>query len=336
MIARIATSSAGGQTVYHLFDDTTGSSASILPSYGFNLFDLRLPLAGEVRPIVVTEPGWAQSPSRPARNGFPILFPFPGRIGEARYAFGGKSYDLVPNKPPHAIHGFAHEAAWDVIAHEASPAGATIVGRFQISRNAPSAVGRWPSDAVLEVRYTLAGAGLTLDATVENPSESHLPWGFGLHSYFALPFDRRDDRSETRVVVPASGSWVLEDSLPTGEIRPVAGTSMDYRDGRSMGSLDADDALTGLSYEGGDRGVCRLIDDALGDEFRLIFDRNIREIVVFTPPGPGGVIAVEPYTQMADAFALAVRGIDAGLRVLGPKQTATFRLAFEAGPGESR
>ena len=53
MSFRIETRDHGGRTVYFLHDDATGASASVLPSYGFNLFDLRLPLAGSVRPVLV-------------------------------------------------------------------------------------------------------------------------------------------------------------------------------------------------------------------------------------------------------------------------------------------
>ena len=330
MGAVVSTSVIGDRTVYHLGDDASGATASVLPSYGFNLFDLNLPIAGTVRPVVAAEPGWAANPSRPARNGFPVLFPFPGRIRDARYSFRGQAYELVPNKPPHAIHGFAHEAAWDVLEHEAGPDGATILGRFQISRQAPEALSRWPADAVLWLRYTLRLASLTLEATVENPSDRPLPWGFGLHSYFILPFDRREDRSTSRVLIPAEDYWVLQDSLPTGVIRPVAGSPMDFRSGRSVEGLDADLALTGLEYDSAGSVSCLLVDDALDSFLKLTGDHHFREIVVFTPPANPGVIAVEPYTAMADAFHLADLGIDPGLAILPPGGTSRFRLGLES------
>ena len=45
-----------------------------------------------------------------------------------------------------------------------------------------------------------------------------LPWGFGVHSYFLLPFDRGGDPQRTRLVVPASRYWVLENGLPTSTL----------------------------------------------------------------------------------------------------------------------
>ena len=330
MSGRISTHKAGDRTVHSLHDDATGASASILPSYGFNLFDLRLPLGGEIRPIVVTEPGWEANPSRPARHGFPILFPFAGRIRDARYSYRGKHYELVANKPPHAIHGFAYDAAWDVLDHSAGKDGATILGRFQISKNALSSLMRWPADAILEVRYTLMGSGLTMTADIRNPSETPLPWVLGIHSYFALPFDRREDLSQTRIVIPAESAWALEDTLPTGEIVPVSGTALDYRKGRSMAGLEADIAVTGLEYENGTTGSCRMIDEKLGANLRMTFDRKVREIIVFTPSGSPGVIAVEPYTGMADPFELLSRGAAPGLAELASGASSRIEVAFEA------
>ncbi len=328
MAYRVDIVTVGSQEVYRLHDEDSGAVASILPGYGFNLFDLQLPVAGTVRPIIFANPDFAGSPTRPGRNGIPVLFPFPNRIRDAKYDFRGKSYELIPNKPPHAIHGFAIDAPWDLREFTASSSYATILGRFQISLQSPQSVGRWPADAILEMRYTLSGRSLTLDITVENPSQVDLPYGFGVHSYFHLPLDKGGDPARTRVVLPASEIWVQDESIPTGEKTPVAGR-LDFREGQSMAGLEIDEIFTGLQYGQDNQGVCRLIDETLGAEVRLVFDRNFRELVVFTPPGPGGVIAVEPYTQTADAIHLQARGIDAGLRILAPGGVDTMRLAIE-------
>jgi aldose 1-epimerase len=326
MAHRINTESHGDRTVYTLHDDATGASAAVLPSYGFNLFSLKLPVAGQVREVLQAAPDFAQSPKSPGRNGTPVLFPFPNRINAGRYSFRGKDYQLPLNSKPHAIHGFAIGAPWDVVEHKADDDGAHLAGRYQISKNTPEMRPFWPTDAVLLIRYSLSGRRLSMTITVSNPTGEELPYGFGIHPYFRLPIEPGGDPDRTQVILPASRYWVLDGYIPNGEIRPVD-DRLDFRKGKTLNHLKLDDVLTGLAYEG-DRGTCRLEDQALKAEFRLSFDRNFRELVVFTPP-MDGVIAIEPYTQTTDAINLEARGVDAGLRRLGHDQQETLSIAME-------
>jgi aldose 1-epimerase len=166
-----------------------------------------------------------------------------------------------------------------------------------------------------------------MTVTVSNPTEDELPYGFGIHPYFYLPLDPAGDPAKTEVILPASKFWVLKDFLPTGEVRDVD-ARLDFRKGQPRPGLKLDDVLTGLAFEG-DRCVCRLVDQGLGPEFRISFDRNFREIVAYTPPSNPRVIAVEPYTQTTDAINLDARGIDAGLRRLGHGQQDTLTIVME-------
>lgn len=328
MSMRVEQADHGGRTVSILRDEATGASAAIVPSYGFNLFDLRLPAAGEVRRVIVARDDFAARPDKPGRNGIPILFPFPNRVRDGRYSFEGKDYELFiePGKG-HAIHGFAIAAAWDVVDQGATPAGAYLVGRFQIGRHAPDRLASWPSDAILTVRYDLAGRRLSMTVTVENPTaDRDLPYGFGIHPYFRLPFAAGRPEAGS-LHLPAAEMWALDASLPTGERLPVD-RRVDFRSGGSTAGRHLDDLLTGLTFDG-DRCTCRLADDDLGTETVLSFDRTFRELVVFVPPHDDTLVAVEPYTQATDAINLVARGIDAGLRILRPGEADTMRIAIE-------
>jgi len=324
---RAETHDRGGNKVYTLHDDATGASASILPSYGFNLFDLRLPLAGEVRPVLVAADNFAEKPGHPAGNGTPILFPFPNRIRDGRFTFDGRQFQLPATNGPNAIHGFAMEASWDVVEHQASAHEAFLVGRYQISKHSPDKRALWPTDAVLQIRFALAGRRLSMSVTISNPTADDLPYGFGIHPYFRLPFSPGGDLAKTRVILPATKFWVLKDFLPTGEIRPVD-DRLDFRAGQPRAGLKLDDVLTGVEFVE-NRGAARLADVAKGAEFHLTFDDGFRELVVYTPPNRPDVIAVEPYTQTTDAINLQSRGIDAGLRVLKHGRQDAFLITME-------
>lgn len=327
MRTRIDQTEQGGRTIFTLVDDASGASASVLPSYGFNLFDLRLPAAGEARRVIVANDSFAATPERPARNGWPILFPFPGRVREGRYSFEGQDYQLrIDPSKGHAIHGFALDAAWDVVASGSDERGAFVEGRFQISRHAPDRLDSWPSDAALTVRYELLGRRLTMISTVENPTaDRRLPFGLGIHPYFRLPFGR--DPARGRMVLPAAERWPTEGSLPTGERVPVD-SRVDFRAGASTVGRHLDEILTGLTFEN-DQCTCRLVDENLGCTTRIAFDAGFRELVVFVPPHDDALVAVEPYTMTPDAPNLEAQGVDAGLRVLGPGESSVFRIEVQ-------
>jgi aldose 1-epimerase len=166
-----------------------------------------------------------------------------------------------------------------------------------------------------------------MTVTVANPTAEDLPYGFGIHGYYRCPFTPGGDLARTKVVLPAAEFWPLREFIPTGEKKPVD-ARLDFRKGQAMAGLKLDDVLAGLSRENG-QAVCRLVDESLGAELRMLCDENIRELVVFTPPWAPGVLAVEPYTQTTDAVNLAARGIDGGLRVLQHDQTDTLTVALE-------
>ncbi|MDR3619397.1 MAG: aldose 1-epimerase [Paludisphaera borealis] len=327
MSFRISVERRGDRPVYSLYDDGVGSSASILPSFGFNLFDLRLPVAGEVRPVIVSADTFAEAPSGPGGNGVPILFPFPNRIRDGAFGFQGRTFDLAKNNGPNAIHGFVYDRAWEVVEHRATADEAFLVGRFQLSKHAPEVCDHWPADAVLQVRYGLSGRRVTMTTTISNPTAVDLPYGFGIHPYFRLPFAPGGDLGRTKIVIPASKSWALKDFLPTGEVSPVD-PRLDFREGKPIQGLKLDDVLTDLAYDGAE-GVCRLVDLDKGGEFQLGFDRSFRELVVYTPPGKPDVISIEPYTQTTDAINLQAKGVSAGLRVLGHGQSDVLTLTMQ-------
>lgn len=327
MAYQVESRQSGGHTIYTLADGESGARAQVISSYGFNLFDLVLPVDGQPRPTLFAVEGFADNPASPGRSGIPVLFPFPNRIRAAQYEFQGKTYTLKANNGPNAIHGYALNVPWEVVQAQAAPQGAVIEGRFQLSRHNPDALPLWPADAVLTMKYTLAGRALTLDIQVSNPTDKPLPYGFGLHPYFRLPLAPGGDPSQTRVILPASRQWTLKDFLPTGEIVDVD-DRLDFRQGKPLQNLKLDDVLTGLALDDG-RVVCRLVDQKAQTEFRMTCSQAFRELVVFTPAWAENVISVEPYTQTTDAVNLQAQGVDAGLRVLGHGEQESMRIVFE-------
>ena len=259
--------------------------------------------------------------AHPHRGGIPILFPWPGRVANARFRFKGREYRLPVNEPArgHAIHGFACERAFRV-----ARLGPYFVSTTLDSSDYPELKSTWPWPFVLEIDYEV-GNGLRLRARVTNTGDSVMPFGFGAHPYFHAPLGRSVARGAMEIQLDADARWPLDAGLiPTGVAEPLAG-KYDLRSPRALGDDTYDDAFR-MAPAANDRPRARLIDPSMKVALEIRADAAFGEFVVYAPPD-NPVVALEPYTCGPDAFNLAERGIDAGMRVLGPGQK--FEAGFE-------
>ncbi|MGD9857804.1 MAG: aldose 1-epimerase [Planctomycetaceae bacterium] len=295
-------------------DSRSGSQATIAPERGFNCFQFLAFIDGRMVDVIAADGGFAAGAGGPSRDGIPILFPFPNRIRAGRYTWQGREYQLpLTGGHPNTLHGFCLDRAWRVVEQQEN----SVWGRFQLSVDAPDRVPYWPCDFILEVRYSIAGAALAMDVTIENPGEVPLPWGFGTHAYFKLPLAPGGGGSAADCVIqaPAQQEWVLDQCLPTGQRRDVSRLT-DLRSGAALEGRKLDHVLTGLR-PAGDVIETIVRDPHAGLRTVQSFPRDFRELVVFTPPWTDAV-CLEPYTCVTDAVNLQQQGVDAGWRTLAP------------------
>jgi aldose 1-epimerase len=260
----------------------------------------------------------------PHRGGIPILFPWPGRVGGARFTFQGREYRLPVNEPArgHAIHGFACERAFHVTRR-----GPYFVNAILDSSDHPDLDSVWPWPFTLEVDYEV-GNGLRLRARVTNTGNSIMPFGFGAHPYFHAPLNPQGVRDAMLIQLDANARWPLDESMiPTGDAEPLKGR-YDLRAPRPLGAETYDDAFRMAAIPGNDPSApgARLIDPSLKIALEIRADAAFGDFVIYAPPD-NPVVAIEPYTCAPDAFNLATRGIAAGMRELAPGRT--FEAGFE-------
>jgi len=115
--------------------------------------------------------------------------------------------------------------------------------------------------------------------------------------------------------------------LPTGQKLPADGPR-GLAAGMSLAQIKLDDVLTDLESRGG-RVACRIEDPVNHRRLTLEFDEVFRECVIFNPPHREA-IALEPYTNPPDAFALAEKGVGGGPRVLQPGESFEARIDIRA------
>ncbi len=196
-----------------------------------------------------------------------VLAPWPNRLADGRYRFAGIEGTAAINEPErsNAIHGLVRWIPWDAEAHAQNVV--VMACRLFPSPDYPFTLG-------LRIEYRLGRSGLSVTTSAVNLGEHVAPFGLGFHPYLTVGTPRIDSAV---LGLPATQSLVLDGrALPTGEVRPVTGSELDFTTARSIGSTRMDTAFTGLRRDpdglaraslerpGGDHGVELWVDDYFG------------------------------------------------------------------------
>ena len=296
-----------------LRDNVANTTAVVLPSDGFNCWRFTLAptsgapiefLAGPADPATLGKGG--------SGFGWPILFPFPNRVANGEFTFGGKTCRFpLRTGMKHAIHGFVLNQPWRVTA-TSSEGGAAVTGVTDTESN-PALKEHWPWPCRLTVTYRLAGRALTMTAVAENLGTEPMPFGFGVHPYHPLPLTPAGARARCEIQVPCREQLELTpDCIPTSRRLPMT----TWRTFHALGDVKLDDVFTGTSTDA-NGSACVLRDPDSHWEVTMQADAGFQHWVVYAPKRD--VVCFEPYTCVTDAFNLHARGVpDTGFAVLEP------------------
>jgi len=238
------------------------------------------------------------------------LFPWPNRITDGKYSFGGVDQQLYLTEPPrrNAIHGLTRWANWNRLDDGSDPSTVEVGYRLH---GQPG----YPHQLDLRLHYHLDDQ-LTVTASATNVGATAAPYGYGAHPYLSVgrPIDGC-------VLEFTAEHWleVSPEQLSPVGLAPVAGSPFDFSTARQLGDLDIDNAFTGL---GGTWSVT-LSDPDSGARTTLSGDTPWMQLYTGSAIGRTA-LAVEPMTCPPDAF---VTGQD--LIVLEPGQSheTSFRVS---------
>ncbi|MFO1021026.1 MAG: aldose 1-epimerase [Planctomycetales bacterium] len=299
-------------TVITLRDQSTGAQAQILTELGFNCFSFQAAVNGEVHEVLDAPPEYELGKGKASSGGIPILFPFPSRIRGGKFSWKNRNYELpAGDGKGNAIHGLVLDRPWRVTLTDDQ----TAVGEFQLSVDAPDRVSLWPTDFLIEVRYTLHPSKLRADVRMANAGEEDLPWGLGTHPYFKAPLGPKGSFENCVAQLAAPEIRELVELLPTGRRLPVE-PSNDLQKGGRLKDLQLDHLFTGITPTNG-RMESLVVDPHSGLQVAQYTDPIFTEWVVYTPPHHRS-ICLEPYTCMTDAINMRTQGIDTGWKVMKP------------------
>jgi aldose 1-epimerase len=310
--------------IVEIADRETGARARVLVRQGFNCFSWQPVLQDGPRDMLWSEPAFENGDKRPSGSGIPLLFPFPGRIGAAKYRFNGRDFELEPGDAfGNAIHGFVFSRPWRVVEKTAE----RVVGEFQAAVDDPEILKRWPADFRIRVSYEVRGRELLSDIHYENTGNGPLPCGFATHAYFRLPLTEGGATSDTVLTALVHKFWELDRMIPTGKVLP-APPETQLTAGRPLNDHQFDTIFTDLRPDAHGLLRTKLTDPTNGRTVTQTFDACFTQCVVYTPPHRQA-ICLEPYTCVPDAIRLAAEGHKTGLQILQPGESrqTTIRLS---------
>ena len=234
-----------------------------------------------------------------------VLAPWPNRIADASYEFGGVRYELPIDEraSQSAIHGLVRCVPWSVV--EAQPQRVAVGHELHPQPGYPFAVS-------LRIEYELSADGLRVSTTTTNVGEESCPFGLGFHPYL---------RPGTPTVDTATLQLPARSVLGTDERSPVHGTDLDFLHPRAVGDTVLDTCFADL--ERGEDGLARVVlGDPTGASTTLRVDEAYGYLMVYTgdtrPDVSRRSLAVEPMTCPPQAFRT-----DESVIVLAPGDSMT-------------
>jgi aldose 1-epimerase len=234
------------------------------------------------------------------------LVPYSNRIAQARLIVGDRTISLRPNfmQEPHSIHGFGWQRAWQVEKRSTD----SVVLQLQHAADAD-----WPFACEATETVSLSTNALQIALTVKNTDKQTMPAGLGFHPYFPI-------LPGTHLQSEWKGMWKMgADSLPT-ELTPVPAEA-DFTQLRPVEAWRVDHCFTGWSR--------RAILDYPTYRMQLDASDACRQIVVFSPNDGRNFIALEPVTNINNAFALMAKGVaNTGTRTLSPGQSFEISMSI--------
>lgn len=231
-------STADGKPVERYRLRAAGGVEAVILSYGGTLAALRGPdRHGTPGDVVLgfdsLEPYLGNQPYLGA-----LIGRYANRIADGRFSLGGRSYTLATNNGPNHLHGGPggfHRKVW------AAAAGETVAGpSLELRYTSPDGEEGYPGSLSVRVVYTLGDDGdLRIDYEASCDQETIV--NLTNHAYFNLAGS--GSILDHELELAASQFLPISDRfIPLGELRPVAGTPMDFRTPNLVGArINAND-----------------------------------------------------------------------------------------------
>jgi len=227
-----------------------GGMEALVTNYGGTVVSLRVPdRDGRLEDVVL---GFDSVDDYMADHPYfgAIIGRYCNRIAGGRFTLDGTTYQLSLNEGSNHLHG--GNAGFDKVVWDTTRLEGRGIHRLVFRYRSPAGEEGYPGTVVATVTCTLTD-GNELIFDYHAVTDEATPINLTQHSYFNLAGAGSGDILDHVVTIEASHFTPVNTTLiPTGELRPVAGTPFDFRDPTSIGArIEQDDEQLriGLGYD---------------------------------------------------------------------------------------
>jgi aldose 1-epimerase len=166
-----------------------------------------------------------------------IVGRYANRIANGTFRLDGKTYTLPKNDGPNTLHGGVDKTFNKVVWDGEALKGKTGVAFSYLSKDGDDG---FPGNLKVKVTYTLTDNNeLVID--YEATTDKATPINLSQHSYFNLAGEGKGDILNHEILINADRFTPVDKNLiPTGELRPVKGTPMDFTTSTRVGARIGD------------------------------------------------------------------------------------------------